>query len=134
MYTFFKKLIKGLPKRPLTNIDIIEFTRNIPYFRGVFMRDELPKKPNKFECAIVNLDSSQNEGTHWVAYAKIGNYCEYFDSFGNLKPPLELTNYLNGLDIYYNYNRYQSFETTNCGHLSIMFLKYFWKKHAYKRE
>lgn len=57
------------------------------------MRDTLPSKPRKIECAVLNLDTSNNSGTHWVAYAKQNDYVEYFDSFGNLKPPLELIKY-----------------------------------------
>lgn len=93
------------------------------------MRDNLPSTPKVNECAVVNLDSSENPGTHWVAYAKFDNYCEYFDSFGDLKPPLELVNYLKKCNIYYNYNKYQSFNSSNCGHLCLKFLNNFWKKH-----
>lgn len=91
------------------------------------MRNELPPKPKDIECAIVNLDSSENEGTHWVAYVKHFNYCEYFDSFGDLKPPIELIRYLK-FNITYNYCRYQRFNTSNCGHLCLKFLSEFWKK------
>ena len=55
------------------------------------MRDGLPKRgPRKLESAMVNLDDSQGPGTHWVAYRKKGNHVTYFDSFGNLQPPLAL--------------------------------------------
>lgn len=119
--------MKRLPKRALTNIDIMEYaSEHIPYFRGVFMRDELPKTSKDIECAIVNLDSSENEGTHWVAYIKLYNYCEYFDSFGDLKPPIEIIKYLKS-NITYNYCRYQSLNATNCGHLCLKFLSEFWK-------
>lgn len=90
------------------------------------MRDEIPKKPKDIECAIINLDSSYNEGTHWVAYVKYFDYCEYFDSFGNLKPPLELIKYLKTNDITYNYCNYQKFDAFNCGHLCLKFLGEFW--------
>lgn len=93
------------------------------------MRDTLPKKTNKNECAVVNLDSSDNQGTHWVAYAKNNDYCEYFDSFGDLRPPTELLDYLAKYKICYNFTKYQSFNTYNCGHLCIKFLRQFWKKY-----
>lgn len=94
------------------------------------MRDQLPKKPKTNECGIVNLDISKNEGTHWVAYVKLGDYCEYYDSFGDLKPPLELIEYLRSKNIFYNYVKYQSFNTVNCGHLCLSFLKNFWNKRV----
>jgi len=33
------------------------------------------------------LDSEHGTSTHWVAYKKIGNQVQYYDSFGNLPPP-----------------------------------------------
>lgn len=85
------------------------------------MRDNLPYKPHKLECGIVNLDSSKGDGTHWVAYYKKNNYVKYFDSFGNLKPPQEITKYL-GKDITYNYKQYQTYDSIICGHLCLKFL------------
>lgn len=96
------------------------------------MRDELPSKPRKIECAIINLDTSKNPGTHWVAYIKHNDYSEYFDSFGNLKPPLELIKYLKNTSINYNYIQRQIFGTVNCGHLCLNFLKQYWNKHLNK--
>lgn len=130
MCSFFKKLVTRLPRRALTNIDILNCAHNIPYFRGVYMRDTLPTKSNNIECAIINLDVSKNSGTHWVAYAKINDYCEYFDSYGDLKPPIELIKYLtNKTNVYYNYINYQKNNLFNCGHLCIKFLRKFWNKH-----
>ena len=104
--------------------EIIKYARKlkIPHFVGVFSRDRLPHRPKHNESAVVNLDSEDNTGTHWVAYKKIGNRVEYYDSFGNLAPPLELRNYFNGCDISYNYKRHQKYNTTNCGHLCLKFL------------
>lgn len=100
----------------------------IPYFRGVYMRDTLPKTgPLYSESAIINLDSIHGSGTHWVAYKKRGGLVTYFDSFGDLPPPIELTVYLrkgskNSTKIYYNYDRQQNFNTVWCGHLCLKFL------------
>lgn len=110
-----------LPNKPLSDADLIKFSQNIPHFRGVFMLDSLPKIPNKIECGIINLDVSTGPGTHWVAYFKNNAVKEYFDSFGNLQPPLEVMKYL-GRNINYNYNQHQNFNTFNCGHLCLKFL------------
>ena len=59
------------------------------------MRDSLPVgKPHINETAVINLDSSTGVGTHWVCYKKRGAKVDYFDSFGDLRPPLELVRYL----------------------------------------
>lgn len=114
-----------LPKRALTNIDLLAYAKiySIPYFRGVFMRNALPVNgPHYNESAIVNLDSKSGPGTHWVAYQKRGSKVIYFDSFGDLRPPLDLISYLRVDEIMYNYKRYQKFNTYNCGHLCLKFL------------
>lgn len=110
-----------LPRRALSELDLYKFTKHIPNFRGVFMLDELPIKPHKNECGIVNLDKSNRPGTHWVAYYKKNKYIEYFDSYGNLKPPLEIVKYFKD-EIKYNYNCYQKNNTVICGHLCLAFL------------
>ena len=87
------------------------------------MRNALPRSgPRTNEAAVINLDDKTGPGTHWVAYRKTGNNVEYFDSFGNLKPPKELVKYLKVDGIKYNYNQYQKFDTFNCGHLCLKFL------------
>ena len=79
----------------LTNINLLKYIEvlKVPKFRGVFMRDELPERPNPVECGIVNLSSHEHLGTHWVCYAKIHQNRIYFDSFGR-KTPLEIQYYL----------------------------------------
>lgn len=90
------------------------------------MRDKLPRKIRASECGIINLDSAIGEGTHWVAYIKKQNLAEYFDSYGDLRPPREVEQYLlsdgKTKDIYYNYTRYQKNNEMICGQLCVMFL------------
>lgn len=96
----------------------------IPHFRGVFMKNAMPKNgPRKYESAIVNLDDKEGPGTHWVAYKKKNNQVIYFDSFGNLQPPLDLMKYLGvGSIVNYNHKQYQDYDTVICGHLCLKFL------------
>ena len=55
-----------LPKKPLSNLEIIDAAKNLSLygFKGVFLRDTLPKKVKLNECGILNLDSSSGDGTH----------------------------------------------------------------------
>lgn len=132
MRSFFtncnKKLINELPQRPLTDKDLLIFVRlwKIQNFRGIFSRDTLPRRIRKVESGIINLDDNTGGGTHWVAYRKNGGYIAYFDSFGDLRPPLEVERYLlsdgQGV-IHFNYKKYQKVNSVNCGHLSLQFLK-----------
>ena len=57
-------------------------------FRGVFLRDTLPRKAKVNECDILNLDSSSGDGTHWVMWLKKGKDKFYFDSYGVHPPSL----------------------------------------------
>lgn len=87
------------------------------------MRNALPNKPRRNECAIINLDDDIGSGTHWVAYYKKNNNILYFDSYGDLKPPIELRDYLGSIcNIFYNYKRFQNFRSFICGHLCLKFL------------
>ena len=100
----------------------MKYAKEVPYFRGVFMTDELPKKPWVNESAVVNMDDSTGPGTHWTCYRKRGKRVSYFDSYGDLPPPEELVQYFKGCEIKYNYDRVQKFGTFNCGHLCLKFL------------
>ena len=62
-------------------------------FRGVLLRDTLPKKAKLNECGILNLHSTSGDGTHWVMWFKKGKDKFYFDSYG-VQPPSELIAYL----------------------------------------
>ena len=87
------------------------------------MRDELKQmKPWNNENVIVNLDSSRGRGTHWVAFSKKGSRSLFYDSFGDLEPPLEVRRYLSGSKIMYNFTPEQKINTSICGHLCLKFL------------
>lgn len=112
----------------MTNIELetLASSLKIPYFRGVFMRNQLPKRIRKNESGIINLDHSSGLGTHWTAYVKRGNCIVYFDSYGNLRPPPEAVVYFmsnNDVDqIFYNRDPVQKFNAYNCGQLCLKFL------------
>ena len=87
------------PVVPMSNFDLIDAASAlaIKNFRGVFMRDQLPKQPKRVETGIINLDNSSGEGTHWVAYAIDPRGIVYFDSYG-LAPPREFMRYISTMN------------------------------------
>jgi len=115
---------------PLSNFDIEATAADIPYFRGVFMRDTLPNKIKNKECGVVNLDSMDGNGTHWVAYYKNNNNRIYFDSFG-LDAPTELQKYL-GKPYTYQTFQLQNAEDSICGHLCLFVLGELNSKKSFK--
>lgn len=127
-----------LPNKPLSNLELMEAVKSkgvaIPTFKGVFMRNELPDRPKKNECGILNLDDNNNlndqygtstgSGTHWVCWWKRGKTKYYFDSYG-VQPPIELIEYLGCTPSWCEYNtkQIQPAGTVICGHLCLYVLK-----------
>ena len=130
--------------KALTNIDILKYVEElkIPNFRGVFMRDELPKKIKSIECGIMNFNTHKQLGSHWVSYmrTKQGNRI-YFDSFGQITP-LEIQKYLktkqefknNTPVIQRNSDIVQRVNTHVCGHLCLVVLTSLMREHRSYQE
>ena len=56
-----------------------------------FLRDTLPRYI--LECGIVNLNTSNQAGNHWVCYYGDKNQRIYFDLYGQITP-VEIQRYL----------------------------------------
>ena len=87
---------KHFVNKPLSNFDLEKWVDDleIKYFRSIYSRDRLPDQIRKKECGIINLDSIEGQGTHWVCYRNIdSNMAEYFDPFGLIMPH-EIRHYL----------------------------------------
>ena len=118
-----------IPDKPLTNFELLDYAKqlNIPNFRGVFMRDELPNKPWAIECGIVNFNTSLEPGTHWVAYYKNKKERIAFDSYGQVILA-ELRDYLKtekekNEDVIQRNTDIVQKKTQICGHLCLYVLK-----------
>ena len=85
----------SIPDKPLTNIELSTYAQEleIPHFRGVFMRDTLPLYPFSVESGIVNLNTSNQSGSHWVCYYRNNVDRIYFNSYGQITP-VEIQRYL----------------------------------------
>ena len=122
-----------LPDKPLTNFKLPAYAQElgIPYFRGVFRRDALPKQtPHSAECGIVNLNTPSQSASHWVCYYRNKSSRIYFDSFGQITP-VEIQRYLKtgtkfvrGREIIQrNTDIVQAVNTELCVHLCLFVLK-----------
>ena len=115
----------------LSNFDILDIAKHleIPNFKGVFTRDQLPEKIGNRESGIVNFNTSKEPGSHWVAYFRDGSKKIYFDSFGQVIPT-EIQKYLKTKDEYRNNQPVierntdvvQEPNTVICGHLCLYVL------------
>jgi hypothetical protein len=108
--------------RALSQYDLMELVQRyrIPSFRGVFMRDDLPKRSWRIECGILNLDVLEGKGTHWTCWYKRDDVCFYFDSYG-LPSPREFYQYIR-CDCYHSTYQVQKLGDVICGHLCILML------------
>jgi len=86
---------------------------------GIFNRNNIPK--NICEgFYILNLDKTDNEGTHWTAFIIRNKQPHiYFDSFGYI-PPQDLDKMMQ--KYIYNNKKIQSLHSSSCGWFSLMFL------------
>jgi hypothetical protein len=122
----FKDFIKKFKiLEPLSNVQIENICKelNIRNFKGVFMRNELniKRKATSNECLILNLDHSENSGTHWVCLFIKNDVSFYFDSYG-FPPPLEVCEYYQHKNRYYNTFKIQKEDEVICGHYCIYML------------
>lgn len=87
---------------------------------NILMRDEM-NKLNEDGFYIINLDSSDNQGTHWTClYFHPLNSC-YFDSYGFV-PPLEVEQKIR--PYIYNDADIQDFNSEACGYYALAFIKF----------
>ena len=54
-----------MPPHPLTNFEIQKYYENEPRFKGVFSRDNMPKKI-KDRAYVINLGEYADVSTHWI--------------------------------------------------------------------
>ena len=96
-------------------------------FKGVYASDKIPKLNDLSPYAILNLDTSKEAGSHWVAIAKHGNNTYLYDSFGRndtrIIPNLQFSG--NGRIINTDNDVEQKIEETNCGARSLAWLLFF---------
>ena len=101
-------------------------------FRGVYPSDKIPKLNDLSPYCILNLDTSKQSGSHWVALAKNGSSSILYDSFGRdnkqIIPALRYSG--NGRILNDTKDREQKIEETDCGARCLAWLIFFDKYGA----
>lgn len=126
--------------RSLNNfeIDDIIAKSELKNFNGCFMKDELSQiKPGKDSSTIINLNNSDQKGSHWVCiYAgQAQPEIIYFDSMGEL-PPMVVIRYLKKLSkktkkpAVYTSMQLQTIGTESCGWWCIYVLTHLDKGYS----
>ena len=91
------------------------------------MRDTLPQYPFNIGCGIINLNTSDQSGSHWVCYYRNGSYRIYFDSYAQITP-VEIQRYLKTCgefdrDKEVIWRNTDIVQAVVCGHLCLLLLK-----------
>ena len=116
-------------KKGLTNIQIKQeiqmdaFSKNS--FLGVFAKDSLPKISIYPSSLVLNTDTLDGPGEHWLAiYFDKNKNCTFFDSFGRRPESFGLEKYLQhySWNVEYNTTRLQGLLSTTCGFYCIYFI------------
>ena len=96
-------------------------------FKGVYPSDKIPKLNDLSPYCIVNVDKSNEAGSHWLALVKSGNHCILYDSFGRrntqLIPNLRFSG--NGKILDTDRDVEQKIKEENCGSRAISFLVFY---------
>lgn len=98
-------------------------TRKIFHFIGCYPVDRLPTVISLPCSLIINLDTSDLPGSHWVAvYINKSRHAFYFDSYGS-PPTVQITKWLKQFKSFsYNKKCFQSIFSKNCGFYCIYFI------------
>lgn len=103
-------------------------------FIGVYPRDKLPKIDKIPSALIVNTDTSDKPGEHWIAIFVSEKETIYFDSFG--LPPYheDILNFLQNTpgEISFNTVTLQSASADTCGQYCVLFVKMKCRGYTYE--
>jgi len=94
---------------------------------GTFPRDEIPIFSNSFDgCLIVNTHSSNLHGEHWIGIICRNGQVYYFDPIGWIPCNSILQQFCQFEKINVNSTRFQSLNSTLCGHHVVFYLYNFY--------
>ena len=106
----------------------MDYFKNVKGFNGVFSRNNLSKLKNG--AYVINLDHSENTGTHRIViFMKNNEFFEfpeviYFDSFGVEYIPKEIMEKKGNKNIESNIFRIQDNNSIMCGCFCILLIEY----------
>ena len=103
--------------------EIQKYYQNEPRFKGVYSRNNLPKKI-KDGAYVINLDEYADTGTHWIALFCNRIEMVYFDSFGVEHVPEDTKKSICNKNIIANIFRVQANNSIKSGCFCIEFIDF----------
>ena len=73
----------------MSNIFINNLLKDYRNFIGCFSKDQIPLIENN-KSIIMNLQNSNQPGSHWIALKRVNNIIYVFDSFGIGYIPIDI--------------------------------------------
>jgi len=104
-------------------------------FLGVYAHNQVDslKPPKKGDSLIMNLDDSNQAGSHWVAFYFSPLHACYFDSFG-VPPDNRSLKYLRKYDkpVIYSKIQLQEDQSSECGFYCMTFIRLMTEGNTFK--
>ena len=90
---------------------------------GCFSKDQIKLIENN-KNMIINLQDSNQSGSHWIALKRVNNTIFVFDSFGIGYIPMDIFKIYKNYKIITNIYRIQDISSNLCGMFCILFILY----------
>ena len=92
-------------------------------FIGCFSKDQIKLIGNN-KSMIINLQDSNQPGSHWIALKRVKNTIFLFDSFGVGYIPIGIFKVYKNYKIMKNIYRIQDISSNLCGMFCVLFIYY----------
>ena len=117
-------------KNKQSNIELLNICEKLDIPVKIVMKDELIGNISDGNY-IVNLQNSNERGSHWTVLIKRKGKYFYSDSFGAPPPQTLIDNLkINSDNLFFNDHQIQDVDSTLCGYFAIYFLLCFKGKNA----
>ena len=90
---------------------------------GCFPKDQIKLIENN-KSMIINLQDSNQPGSHWISLKRVKNIIFIFDSFGISYIPMTIFNVYKNFKIITNIYRIQDISSNLCGLFCVLFISY----------
>ena len=90
---------------------------------GCFSKDQIKLIENN-KNMIINLQDSNQSGSHWIALKRVNNTIFVFDSFGIGYIPVGIFKVFKNLKIITNVYKIQDISSNLCGMFCVLFILY----------
>ena len=106
----------------MSNLKIDEILKHDKSYIGTFSKDNVLLLKNN-QSTIINLQDSNQDGSHWVSYCKRNDKIYYFDSYAVSFIPDIIKKQYPKHKFICNIYSIQSMDSNQCGRFCILFVK-----------